>query len=105
MAGIEQFVSDAAIINRYGIVLEIDDDNKIHISAFRNPENSPAKVIVTQVDGDPDFPNIFKIENDGFKDWKTFLLRYDYKVGSATYEMQEELRLELKDVERYKFLN
>jgi hypothetical protein len=104
MAGIEQFEKDTAIINRYGIVLEIDNDNKVHISAFRNPGNSPAKVIVTQVDDDPDFPNIFKIENDGFKNWKTFLLRYDYKVGSTSYQMQEELRLELKDDEKYKFL-
>jgi hypothetical protein len=104
MVGMEQFEKDTTKINKYGIVLEIDDDDSINISAFRNPENSPEKVIVTQVDGDPDFPNIFKIENDGFRNWKTFLLRYDYKIGSDTYEMQEELRLELKDDEKDKFL-
>jgi hypothetical protein len=104
MAGIESFEKDTAIINRYGIVLEIDDNNKVHISAFKNPENSSAKVIVTQIDDDSEFPNIFKIDNDGFKDWKTFLLRYNYKLGAVTYEMQEELRLELKEDERYKFL-
>ena len=43
------------------------------------------------------FPNIFKIEDDGFKTYKTFLLRYNYVSGSTVVEMKEELRLEFKE--------
>jgi hypothetical protein len=48
------------------------------------------------VEDDPDFPNIFKIEDDGYRKYNTFLLRYNYKVGGTTYQMKEELRIEIK---------
>jgi hypothetical protein len=60
---------------------------------------------VEQIDGDTEFPNIFKVEDDGFKVYRTFLLRYSYKDGAATKQMKEELRLEIKKDELDKFLN
>ncbi len=92
MAGNETYESDVNVFNRFAIVLEIDEDHKVTITPYNNVE-------VTQVDGDPDFPNIFKIEDDGFKTYKTFLLRYDYKSGNTIYEMKEELRLEFSEDE------
>lgn len=82
------FQADVNDINRNAIILEITADNRVSISSYKD-------VVVNQIDGDPDFPNIFFIENDGFKKYKTFLLRYNYRNASGqTVEMKEELRLE-----------
>jgi len=87
MAGNETYESDIAVLNKTAIVLEIADDNKVTIS----PYNS---IVLHQIDGDSYFPNIFKIEDDGYNTYKTFLLHYEYTVGNTTYEIKEELRLE-----------
>jgi hypothetical protein len=96
MAGTDAFQADVDVINNSCILLTIGDDNRISISSFKNME-------VEQDDGDPDFPNIFKIDDDGFNIYKTFLLSYRYKVGSSTYTMKEELRIKLEDNEKEKF--
>ncbi|KAA6299826.1 MAG: hypothetical protein EZS26_004036 [Candidatus Ordinivivax streblomastigis] len=90
MAGTEAFESKIATINKSAVILEIDEDNNVNISTYQD-------MVVTQVNGDPTYPNIFKIVDDGYRTYKTFLLRYDYQVGSTTYEMKEELRLEFKE--------
>ncbi|RNC63826.1 BT_3987 domain-containing protein [Proteiniphilum sp. X52] len=92
MAGNETYEPDVNVFDRLAIVLEIAENNKITIAPYKNVE-------VTQVDGDKDFPNIFKVEDDGFKTYKTFLLRYNYKSGNSIYEMKEELRLEFDEDE------
>jgi hypothetical protein len=75
----------------------IGADNRVTISPFKD-------VTVEQLDGDPDFPNIFKVEDDGFNRYKTFLLSYKFKVGSGTeYTMKEELRIKLEEEEEEKF--
>jgi hypothetical protein len=90
MAGTESFQSNVAAINNGCILLTIGSNNKVSISSYKN-------MVVEQVDDDPDFPNIFKIEDDGYRTYKTFLLRYNYMAGNTTYSMQEELRLEFKE--------
>ncbi len=92
MAGNETYESNINVFNRFAIVLEIGEDNKVSILPYANIE-------VTQVDGDSEFPNTFLIENDGFKTYKTFLLRYNYKRGNTIYEMKEELRMEFDEDE------
>jgi hypothetical protein len=78
-------------INRTAIVVEVDaDDGHVTITPWKD-------IAVTQIDGDPDYPNIFKIENDGYKSYKTFLLRYDYEYEGITVSMQEELRIEYNE--------
>ncbi|GHU60681.1 hypothetical protein FACS1894121_1150 [Bacteroidia bacterium] len=90
MAGNISFEPNVALINAASIVLEVDDDNKVYITPWKTSDG----ISVTQVEGDPDFPNIFKIENTGYKTYKTFLLRYNYEYEGKTHEMWEELRLE-----------
>ncbi len=87
MAGNETYESNIAVFNKAAIVLEIDDKNKVTISPYKS-------IVVHQIDGDSYYPNIFKIEDDGYNTYKTFLLHYDYTVGNTTYEIKEELRLE-----------
>lgn len=87
MAGSEIFEAEKSVINKGAIIIEVGDDNKVKILPYKNIE-------VTQVDGNEEFPNIFMIEDDGFKTYKTFLLSYKYKYDGVEYEMTEELRME-----------
>ena len=90
MAGNEAYASNINTFNRAAIVVTVGEDNKLTITPYKN-------IQVTQINGDPDFPNVFKIEDDGFKTYKTFLLRYNYVSGNTTVEFKEELRLEFKE--------
>lgn len=92
MAGNETYESDITVFNNEAIILEISDDNKVTISPYKNIE-------VQQIDGDSEFPNIFFVENDGFKTYKTFLLHYSYRISTVTYFIKEELRLEFNEDE------
>lgn len=88
IAGNEKYEPDEEVFRSSAIVLEIGDDNRLTITPF-------ADIQVKQINGDKDFPNIFKIENDGFYTYKTFLLKYEYKGADNTvYEIKEELRME-----------
>ncbi len=92
MAGNETYASDINVFNKFALVLTIGEDNKVTISSYKDVE-------VTQIDGDSDFPNIFRIEDDGYKKYKSFLLKYSYKSGNKTLEIKEELRLEYNEAE------
>ena len=90
MAGNISFDADVSTFEKSAIILEIQPDNKVVISAYNDLEVSQ--------DDDPDFPNIFRTETD---DWgrkhKVFLLAYSYRDGNSTIKMREELRLEYTD--------
>jgi hypothetical protein len=90
MPGNVAFQSNLETINKWAIVLEIGADNSVKITPWKN-------VSVTQIDGDPDYPNIFRIEDTGYRKYLIFRLRYDYKDGATTYQMKEELSLETKE--------
>lgn len=82
------FQPDTEVINRYGIMLEVADDGNITISPYKDLK-------VTQINGDPSFPNKFFIEETPFKNYKVFLISYNYiNDAGNTIEMKEELRLE-----------
>lgn len=87
VAGTEVYASNREVLNKSAIVVKVLDDNRVEIKPYKS-------ITVTQIDGDAKFPNIFKIEDDGFKTYKTFLLYYSYVIDGTTYEMKEELRLQ-----------
>ncbi|MDR2388824.1 MAG: DUF1735 domain-containing protein [Tannerellaceae bacterium] len=87
-AGDITFSADIQKIDDSAIIIEVKSDNSINITAYKNLE-------VTQINGDPDFPNVFSIYNDGFKSYKQFLLHYRYSIGLNTWEWKQELRKEL----------
>jgi hypothetical protein len=84
-------------INNSAIVLQIDENNRVHISPWKNLE-------VTQIDDDPDYPNIFMIEKTEYNTYKTFLLRYDYVYDGESHSIQEELRFSIDDNENIYFV-
>lgn len=93
MPGNEKYESEKIVFDQQAIILTIEDDNKVTISPYKNAE-------VTQIDGDEFYSNTFFIEDDGFKTYKTFRLRYIYKSGgNRNYEIKEELRLQYDEDE------
>jgi hypothetical protein len=93
IAGNETFAANKNTIDATSIVIEVADEPDA--AGEYSVKITPWKEIqVTQVDGDPSYPNVFKIEDLGYAVYKTFLLRYDYVYNGTTYQMQEELRLE-----------
>jgi hypothetical protein len=74
------------------ILLEVGADNRVNIRPY-------GTVTVTQIDGDADYPNIYTVEDDGFKKYHKFLLHYRYRINSGDLEetMKEELRMEIKE--------
>jgi hypothetical protein len=94
MAGDITFESKTDIINGGSILATVDENGSVRIEAWKD-------IAVTQVDGDPDYPNTFSIYDDGYKTYKTFLLRYDYVYRGIKHSVQEELRLEFKEDDKY----
>lgn len=87
MAGIEAYISDVDVHKKHALILEVNEEGKVSITPYGD-------IQVNQIDGDTDYPNMFKITFDGYRYYKTFLLRYDYTMNGQTYSMREELRLQ-----------
>jgi hypothetical protein len=94
MAGDITFETKTDVINAGSVLLTVDENNKVRIESWKG-------LNVTQIDGDPDYPNTFSIYDDGYKTYKTFLLRYDYVYNNENVSIQEELRLEFKEENEY----
>lgn len=97
-AGIKPFQANESLINKWSIRIVVAEDNSVTILPWNTSEFG---MKITQIDDDPDYPNIFKIEDTGFKTYKTFLLCYEYvdPDDGKTYQMKEELRLEFNERE------
>jgi hypothetical protein len=89
VAGTLAFEEIASRIGTNCIILEIADDGHVSVQPY-------GSIQIEQIDDDPDYPNRFFIDDDGFRTFKSFLLHYKYRVkGTADFsDMREELRLE-----------
>lgn len=88
MVGNETYAADEETLYRGAMILEIADNGKVKILPYRDVE-------IVQLDNeDPEYPNKFFIDDDGFNTYKTFLLCYQYTFEGVTYVMKEELRLQ-----------
>ncbi|MDR2473237.1 MAG: DUF1735 domain-containing protein [Tannerella sp.] len=87
MAGNEIYQSNIVTLRKGAFIAEVQSDNKVKIRSYANLD-------ITQIDGDPDYPNVFRVDNDGFKTFKTFLLHYRYTFDNTEKEIREELRYE-----------
>ena len=89
MAGDLPFKSDTGSIYDGSIVVEINDDNSVNISPYKNIE-------VHQL-FHPDYPNTYTRETDRFgRTFDIFLLSYEYALlDGDTQIVQEELRREV----------
>lgn len=101
MPGNETFSKDIHVLEAKAMIAEIDTTadaagyHKVTLKPYRDLK-------IQQIDGDPDYPNVYGIVDDGFNTYKTFLLHYFYQVGNEIYEMREETRVQYtedKDVD------
>jgi hypothetical protein len=101
IGNITNFSADTASINNGSIILQLVDKKqgeKVVLGKKYNVVVKPYKwvTIINPSTIDPDYPNVFFIEDDGYRTYKTFLLHYNYRLpnSSTVYEMKEELRME-----------
>lgn len=101
MPGNETFNKDIHTLEAKAMIATIDTAadatgrHKVTLTPYRDLK-------LQQIDGDPDYPNVYGIIDDGFNTYKTFLLHYYYQIGDDIYEMREETRYlysEDKDVD------
>jgi len=91
MAGNETFDKKRAALDRFAILLDINDDGTVQIRPLRDIE-------VVQLSGDADYPNKYFVENTANNiKYGNFLLHYKYKSGTNWYEIKEELRTKIID--------
>ncbi len=88
IAGTESFQSTVDHINKNSVILEVGADNHVTIKPYKD-------LVVTQIEGDPKYPNIFRVEESFGRSYNVFLLSYEYTVKGVKRRMQEELRLEI----------
>lgn len=76
---------DRVLFEKAAIVLTINEDNSVDFEGYKHMQ-------VEKMNDDPDYPNTFRVENDGYASFQTFALRYNYTLDGVTYEVREELR-------------
>lgn len=89
IAGNETFQSTEASIANTAIILEVDENNKVKIKPFKN-------IQVIQLDNDPLYPNIFRVEESYGRRINVFLLSYEYTIGGVTKVMKERVELQTR---------
>lgn len=89
VAGNETFQSTEASIARTAIIIEVDQNNKLTIKPYKD-------IKVTQLNNDPLYPNIFRLEEAFGRKTNVFMLSYQYTIGSVTKIMKERVELQIK---------
>lgn len=89
IAGNETFISTEEELARTSIILEVGDDNQVTIRPYGSIE-------VRQIDGDPQYPNLFKVEEAYGMRTNVFLLSYEYTLGNTTKLMQERVEMQIR---------
>lgn len=87
IAGNETFQANEESIAKTSIILEVDEDNKISIKPYKDIE-------VVQLDNDPLYPNIFRVEEEFGRRTNVFLLSYEYTIDGITNVMKERVEMQ-----------
>lgn len=88
IAGNETFASTEASIARNSIILEVDERSNVTIKPYRNIE-------VTQLNNDPLYPNVFRVEEAFGRRTNVFLLSYEYVINGVRKVMKERVELQV----------
>ncbi|SFC48344.1 protein of unknown function [Parapedobacter composti] len=89
IAGNETYQSTEASIAKTAIILEVDEENRVSIKPYGN-------IQVTQLNNDPMYPNIFRVEEAFGRRTNVFLLSYEYTIDGATKIMKERVELQIR---------
>lgn len=89
IAGNETYVSTEAALAATSLILEVDEDNNVTIKPYKD-------IVVNQLNNDPLYPNIFRVEEAFGRRVNVFLLKYEYTIAGVTKVMQERVELQVK---------
>lgn len=89
IAGNETFASTEAALARTSLILEVDEYNKVTIKPYKD-------IQVYQLNNDPLYPNIFRIEEAFGRRTNVFLLSYEYTINGVTKVMKERVELQVR---------
>lgn len=89
IAGNETFASTEAALARTSLILEVDEYNKVTIKPYKDLQ-------VLQLNNDPLYPNIFRVEEAFGMRTNVFLLSYEYTINGVTKVMKERVELQVK---------
>lgn len=84
VAGNETFQSTEQSIAKTAVILEVDDENNVVIKPYKDIE-------INQLNNDPMYPNIFRLEEAFGRQTKVFLLSYEYTIDGVTNVMKERV--------------
>ena len=87
VAGNESFSSTEAAIGKTAIILEVDDESKVTIKPYGD-------IQVVQLNNDPAYPNIFRVEEAFGRRTNVFLLSYEYSIDGNTKVMKERVEMQ-----------
>lgn len=89
IAGNETFQSTEASIGKTAVILQVDEDSKVSIKPYGD-------IQVIQLNNDPLYPNIFRVEEAYGRRTNVFLLSYEYTIDGATKVMKERVELQIR---------
>lgn len=89
IAGNETFVSTVEALEKNSVILEVAEDSTVTIKPY-------GSIQVTQLDGDPKYPNLFVVEEAYGQKTNVFLLSYEYTIGTVTKVMQERVEMQVR---------
>src|SRR5690606_3362592 len=89
VAGNETFVSTEAAIGKTAITLEVDEESKVTIKPYGD-------IQVVQLNNDPAYPNIFRVEEAFGRRTNVFLLSYEYSIDGNTKVMKERVERQVR---------
>lgn len=89
IAGNETYVSREVDLAKTSLILEMDESNHVTIKPYKDLQ-------IVQLDNDPAYPNVFKVEDAFGIRTNVFLLSYQYTIGGVTNIMKERVEMQVK---------
>lgn len=89
IAGNETYVSKEVDLAKTSLILEMDEFNNITIKPYKDLQ-------IVQLNNDPAYPNVFKVEEAFGIRTNVFLLSYQYTIGGVTNIMKERVEMQVK---------
>ncbi|WP_257667718.1 BT_3044 domain-containing protein [Parapedobacter tibetensis] len=89
IAGNELYESKVSEIEKKSVILEVDEFNEVTIKPYK-------EIAIVQLNNDPLYPNIFRVEEAFGRRTNVFLLSYEYTIDGATTVMKERVELQIR---------
>lgn len=89
IAGNELYEAKVSEIDKKSVVLEVDEFDKVTIKPYKD-------IQIVQLNNDPLYPNVFRVEETFGRKTNVFLLSYEYTIDGVTTVMKERVELQIR---------